>query len=259
MRRNLKSRYCTARAAILTAHPPLQHSRALVRSQVPPFSLSLRHPLTRGKTLVMSSMTSACRNATRAVLFARWPLIAPARLVVPVAPGAAVRALSYTQDGGQGGVPWSGHGDDGGRHGVTGRSHRPQRRVVERRPGDWDCPTCGNHVFASRSVCPRCREPKPYEEGWGVSSSGGGGGVQAERAGAEEGGRLGLPVVPVPQFREPTSLLQVPGAKATRRRRLRRWGRWTAGGRGVVGVGVVGPAVVAVEVGGGGLAEVGEV
>ncbi|CAN0567958.1 unnamed protein product, partial [Ectocarpus sp. 12 AP-2014] len=38
-----------------------------------------------------------------------------------------------------------------------------------------DCPTCGNHVFASRSVCPRCREPRPYEEGWGVSSSGGGG------------------------------------------------------------------------------------
>ncbi|CAM9989022.1 unnamed protein product, partial [Ectocarpus sp. 8 AP-2014] len=33
-----------------------------------------------------------------------------------------------------------------------------------------------NHVFASRSVCPRCREPRPYEEGLGVSSSGGGAG-----------------------------------------------------------------------------------
>ncbi|CAM9518110.1 unnamed protein product [Ectocarpus fasciculatus] len=128
----------------------------------------------------MASAVSVCRNAARAVLSVRRPLVAPARLVVPAAPAAAVRALSYAHDGGQGGAPWSGHGDDGGGYGSMGRSDRPRRRVVERRPGDWDCPTCGNHVFASRAVCPRCREPRPYEEG-GEGSSFDGGGVGGYR------------------------------------------------------------------------------
>jgi hypothetical protein len=29
------------------------------------------------------------------------------------------------------------------------------------RPGDWMCPDCGNHNYASRLRCNRCTEPKP--------------------------------------------------------------------------------------------------
>lgn len=29
------------------------------------------------------------------------------------------------------------------------------------RPGDWTCPNCGDHVYASRSNCRKCDTPKP--------------------------------------------------------------------------------------------------
>ena len=32
------------------------------------------------------------------------------------------------------------------------------------RPGDWNCPYCQNHNFASRAVCKQCREPKPASQ-----------------------------------------------------------------------------------------------
>eukprot|EP00958_Prasinococcus_capsulatus_P023046 scaffold3334_cov369-Prasinococcus_capsulatus_cf.AAC.17 len=30
----------------------------------------------------------------------------------------------------------------------------------DRRPGDWDCPNCGAMVFASKSICYKCRCPR---------------------------------------------------------------------------------------------------
>jgi len=32
------------------------------------------------------------------------------------------------------------------------------------RPGDWLCPSCGNHNFASKAACNKCQEPKPAAE-----------------------------------------------------------------------------------------------
>merc|ERR1719491_722292 len=29
------------------------------------------------------------------------------------------------------------------------------------RPGDWMCPACGNHNYASREACNKCQQPKP--------------------------------------------------------------------------------------------------
>ena len=29
------------------------------------------------------------------------------------------------------------------------------------RPGDWNCPSCNAHNFASRNECFKCRTPKP--------------------------------------------------------------------------------------------------
>lgn len=31
------------------------------------------------------------------------------------------------------------------------------------RPGDWACPACGNHNYASRAVCNRCKAPKALD------------------------------------------------------------------------------------------------
>ncbi|CAK0903238.1 unnamed protein product, partial [Prorocentrum cordatum] len=33
--------------------------------------------------------------------------------------------------------------------------------VLQNRPGDWNCPGCGDHVFAKNSTCRRCGAPKP--------------------------------------------------------------------------------------------------
>ncbi|CAE8718558.1 unnamed protein product [Polarella glacialis] len=52
----------------------------------------------------------------------------------------------------------------------------------ESRPGDWDCPKCGAMVFASKSECFKCGEPKGGGRGGGRSRDrdddrrGGGGG-----------------------------------------------------------------------------------
>lgn len=32
------------------------------------------------------------------------------------------------------------------------------------RPGDWLCPSCDNHNFASRDACNKCQEPRPAAE-----------------------------------------------------------------------------------------------
>ena len=33
-----------------------------------------------------------------------------------------------------------------------------------RRPGDWDCPECGDHQFATRTECRKCGTPKPTDD-----------------------------------------------------------------------------------------------
>merc|ERR1719343_164902 len=35
------------------------------------------------------------------------------------------------------------------------------------KPGDWDCPSCGAMVFASKSSCFKCGTPKPGGGGQG--------------------------------------------------------------------------------------------
>ena len=47
------------------------------------------------------------------------------------------------------------------------------------RPGDWTCPRCSANVFASKSECYKCNEPKP---------SGGGGGDRYGDRGGDRGG-----------------------------------------------------------------------
>jgi predicted RNA-binding Zn-ribbon protein involved in translation (DUF1610 family) len=34
-------------------------------------------------------------------------------------------------------------------------------KLAARKPGDWDCPACGDHNFAKNSSCRRCGAPKP--------------------------------------------------------------------------------------------------
>eukprot|EP00752_Nemacystus_decipiens_P006733 g6054.t1 len=137
------------------------------------------------------AMVSVSRHVARAFVNAK-------ALVAAGLPSATFRALSYEGAGwqsggggrgrGGGGAPWSRHGG-GGDLGMMGGSDRPPRRVIERRPGDWDCAECGNHVFGSRSECPRCHNPKPYVEGEVAGTGGmygrgaayrGGGGMQRE-------------------------------------------------------------------------------
>ena len=31
---------------------------------------------------------------------------------------------------------------------------------MQGKPGDWMCPQCGNHNYASRAVCGKCSAPK---------------------------------------------------------------------------------------------------
>ena len=40
-----------------------------------------------------------------------------------------------------------------------------------RRPGDWDCPECGDHQFARNTECRQCGEPKPLDGGGGEAES----------------------------------------------------------------------------------------
>jgi len=41
------------------------------------------------------------------------------------------------------------------------------------RPGDWICPGCSNHNYASRAACYRCQLPKHTAVVWGGSANGG--------------------------------------------------------------------------------------
>lgn len=54
-----------------------------------------------------------------------------------------------------------------------------------RRPGDWDCPACNVHNFASRTSCFKCHTPKPAELGGDEGGYGAGpqrwGGRQRDR------------------------------------------------------------------------------
>merc|ERR1719285_1129304 len=34
---------------------------------------------------------------------------------------------------------------------------------AERRPGDWDCPSCNAHNYASKINCFVCKKPKPKD------------------------------------------------------------------------------------------------
>merc|ERR1719188_485124 len=38
---------------------------------------------------------------------------------------------------------------------------------IQRRDGDWDCPSCGKLVVASKDTCFSCGEPKPRGGGGG--------------------------------------------------------------------------------------------
>jgi len=39
------------------------------------------------------------------------------------------------------------------------------RNFEDRRPGDWDCPSCNAHNFASKTACFVCDKPKPKDAG----------------------------------------------------------------------------------------------
>lgn len=58
---------------------------------------------------------------------------------------------------------------------VTSRRFAPA--VIK--PGDWNCPSCGEHNFRARSQCYRCGGVKPY-------SSGDAAGGEVERAGSKQ-------------------------------------------------------------------------
>ena len=61
------------------------------------------------------------------------------------------------------------------------------------RPGDWTCPRCSANVFASKSACYKCGEPKPPGGGGGNRYGERGGDRGSERGdrGGERGGRGG--------------------------------------------------------------------
>ena len=55
------------------------------------------------------------------------------------------------------------------------------------RPGDWECPSCGDHQFARNTNCRRCGEPRPSDAGGDSYGGGFGGG----RGGGESYGNFG--------------------------------------------------------------------
>ncbi|CAE8728100.1 unnamed protein product, partial [Polarella glacialis] len=45
------------------------------------------------------------------------------------------------------------------------RRDRPQQNEKEKRPGDWECPKCGDYQFARNIECRKCQTPKPRDGG----------------------------------------------------------------------------------------------
>ena len=50
------------------------------------------------------------------------------------------------------------------------------------RAGDWECPSCGRNVFASKTECFKCGEPRPEGAGGGGGGGDAGGYGQRHRA-----------------------------------------------------------------------------
>ena len=119
-------------------------------------------------------------------------------------------------------------------HPTRARRRRPSAAAGGgvRRPGDWTCPGCHAHNFASRSVCFKCKNPKA---GGGAGGAQGGpsfGSAPAARrlgvqgSGARERrrrelppGRLDLRRVPRAQLRVQERVLQVQAAQGGQRAR----------------------------------------
>ncbi|KAL6074989.1 Asparagine-rich protein (ARP protein) [Balamuthia mandrillaris] len=53
-------------------------------------------------------------------------------------------------------------GGSGGEEGA-GNGGGKQELMTNVRPGDWYCPNCGDHQFASRNVCRKCSTPRSYD------------------------------------------------------------------------------------------------
>jgi hypothetical protein len=60
---------------------------------------------------------------------------------------------------------------DAGRDGGGGPMQQ-QRGGGEFMVGDWECPTCRYHNFASRDDCGECHEPRPAGSGQVCDSPG---------------------------------------------------------------------------------------
>merc|ERR1719433_1625028 len=56
---------------------------------------------------------------------------------------------------------------------LCGAGRSPNAKRMGMHPGDWICPNCGDLVFASKSACKMCGTPKPEDAGAG------GGGMSA--------------------------------------------------------------------------------
>merc|ERR1719246_385197 len=58
------------------------------------------------------------------------------------------------------------------------------------KPGDWSCPSCGDHQFAKNATCRKCGAEKP--EGAGAAGVGGGMGGGMMGMGGGIGGMMGM-------------------------------------------------------------------
>jgi len=54
---------------------------------------------------------------------------------------------------------------------------------VQRKPGDWNCPGCGDHQFARNTECRKCGGPRPAGGGGVMGGKGGGKGAAVKKAG----------------------------------------------------------------------------
>jgi len=71
--------------------------------------------------------------------------------------------------------------------GFNGESRGGRKRNRDNyRPGDWDCPQCSAHNFASKTACFKCNIPKPDEIEPNSHQSSGGGSGGGRRRGRRE-------------------------------------------------------------------------